>query len=167
MRNHESRPTGSTPFPEANAVASESTVAMVVDVDGAVVVAVGVAMDVVVVVEVVVPTKWANNNEHHQKESSGNNNHAENLCYHCGGKSHWSRTCRTPKHLVDLYQESLKNKNKNKNKGKEPKVETNFVGEKGDSDYSNMDVTHFDVTDFFANPDGRIDHLIGDGSFKK
>ena len=30
-----------------------------------------------------------------------------NLCYRCGMKGHWSRTCRTPKHLVDLYQESL------------------------------------------------------------
>lgn len=26
---------------------------------------------------------------------------------------HWSRTCRTPKHLVELYQASLKEKDKN------------------------------------------------------
>jgi stalled ribosome alternative rescue factor ArfA len=37
----------------------------------------------------------------------------ENICYRCGSKNHWSRTCRTPKHLVDLYQQSLKNKEKN------------------------------------------------------
>ncbi|XP_028795622.1 uncharacterized protein LOC114751125 [Neltuma alba] len=168
MRNHESRPTGSTPFPEANVVATESTRGHGRGRGrgrgrghgrsrgrgrgrGG-----GRSHQ-----------KWANNDEHHQKESSGNNNHVENLCYRCGGKGHWSRTCRTPKHLVDLYQESLKNKNKNKNKGKEPKVETNFVGEEGDSDYGNMDVTHLDVADFFDDPDGRIDHLIGDGSVKK
>ena len=27
----------------------------------------------------------------------------ETECYRCGMKSHWSRTCRTTKHLVDLY----------------------------------------------------------------
>ena len=34
-------------------------------------------------------------------------------------RGHWSRTCRMPKHLVDLYQASQKEKRKN--------VETNFV----------------------------------------
>ena len=48
-------------------------------------------------------------------QSSKNN---ENICYYCGGKVHWSHTCRTPKHFVDLYQQSLKNKDK--------KVETHF-----------------------------------------
>ena len=34
-------------------------------------------------------------------------------------KGHWSRNCRTPKHLVDLYQASIKEKGKG--------IETNFV----------------------------------------
>jgi hypothetical protein len=34
-------------------------------------------------------------------------------------KGHWSRTCRTPKHLVDLYQASIKEKEKG--------IEMNFV----------------------------------------
>ena len=34
-------------------------------------------------------------------------------------EGHWSRTCRTPKHLVDLYQASIKEKGKG--------IETNFV----------------------------------------
>ena len=41
-------------------------------------------------------------------------------CYRCGLEGHWSRICRTPKHFVHLYQESLKDK-----KGKAP--ETNFA----------------------------------------
>lgn len=32
----------------------------------------------------------------------------ESVCYHCGSTDHWSRICRTPRHLVDLYQASLK-----------------------------------------------------------
>ncbi|XP_071689491.1 uncharacterized protein [Rutidosis leptorrhynchoides] len=31
----------------------------------------------------------------------------ENGCFKCGSMNHWSRTCRTPKHLVELYQASL------------------------------------------------------------
>jgi len=56
--------------------------------------------------------KWKNN-ENNEKEKGGQSSKTnENICYRCGGKGHWSRTCRTPKHLVDLYQQSLKNKGK-------------------------------------------------------
>ncbi|XP_078148856.1 uncharacterized protein LOC144544271 [Carex rostrata] len=84
--------------------------------------------------------KWKNNEEKTGKEKSGHNNVQENSCYRCGGKGHWSRTCRTPKHLVDLYQASLKNKNK--------KIETNLVCD-DNFDNSELDVTHLDVADFF------------------
>ena len=40
-------------------------------------------------------------------------------------KGHWSRTCRTSKHLVDLYQASIK--------GKEKGIEMNFT------DHSNLE----------------------------
>ena len=73
----------------------------------------------------------------------------ENKCYRCGMKGHWSRTCRMPKHLVDLYRTSIK--------GNE--VEMNFI----DSD-GQMDLTYLDVSDFFENPNGKIDHLIGDAN---
>jgi hypothetical protein len=89
-------------------------------------------------------------------QSSKNN---ENVCYRCGGKGHWSRTCRTPKHLVDLYQQSLQNKDK--------KAETHFACENDEDDYGNVDVTHLDAADFFVDPDGKIDHLIGDESVQK
>ncbi|XP_021974581.1 uncharacterized protein LOC110869649 [Helianthus annuus] len=31
-----------------------------------------------------------------------------NICYKCGMSNHWSRTCRTPKHLVEAYQQMMK-----------------------------------------------------------
>ena len=37
---------------------------------------------------------------------------------------HWSRTCRTPKHFVDLYQASLKNTGKH---GESHAIEINPV----------------------------------------
>ena len=65
---------------------------------------------------------------------------------------HWSRTCRTTKHLVDLYQASIKDKGKN--------IEVNFLDDDGDG---GVDLTHFDVSNFFEDPNGNISHLIGDG----
>ena len=61
----------------------------------------------------------------------------ENNCYRCGMKGHWSRTCRMPKHLVDLYQASIKAK------GKE--IEMNI------SDGDGLDLTYYDI-DFFGGP---------------
>ncbi|PIN12038.1 hypothetical protein CDL12_15355 [Handroanthus impetiginosus] len=54
----------------------------------------------------------------------------------------------TPKHLVEIYQASLKKKNKS--------VELIF--------FSFFDISHFDVVDFFEDPEVKIDHLIGDGN---
>ena len=60
--------------------------------------------------------------------------------------NHWSRTCRTPKHLVKLYQTSLKKNGEN--------VETNFT-ENDPENECHMD-THLDVSDFFPNVDEEI-----------
>jgi hypothetical protein len=35
-------------------------------------------------------------------------------CHKCGGPNHFARKCQTPKHLVQLYQKSLKESNNNK-----------------------------------------------------
>ncbi|XP_060200596.1 uncharacterized protein LOC132628854 [Lycium barbarum] len=78
---------------------------------------------------------------------------SENKCYCCGGSGHWSRTCQMPKHLVELCQASMKRKEKN--------PEANFI-----SEYQ-VDITHLDVANFFKHPEGKIDHLIGDGSIVK
>lgn len=66
-------------------------------------------------------------------------------------KRQWSHNYRTSKHLVDLYQALIKAK------GNE--VEMNFID--GDS---LVDLTHLDVSGFFKNPSGKIDHLIVDGN---
>ena len=62
-------------------------------------------------------------------------------------KGHWSRTCRTPKHLADLYQTSIKEK------GKE--IEMNFTDRNG------LDLTYYN-TDFFGSPSEKTDYLIND-----
>jgi hypothetical protein len=68
----------------------------------------------------------------------GNKNQAttkgKDTCYRCGMTGHWGRTCRTAKHLVELYQASIK--------GKEKHAETNYVNEE------NVPGISLDVSDF-------------------
>ncbi|XP_038984374.1 uncharacterized protein LOC120111398 [Phoenix dactylifera] len=98
--------------------------------------------------------KWNNSDK---REGSQSKKKFEDVCYRCGMNGHWSRTCRTPKHLADLYQASLKEKEKG--------IETNFAEPSTHFKTSDgVDITHLDVSDFFEDPSGRIDHLIGDGS---
>ncbi|TYH87436.1 hypothetical protein ES332_D01G116200v1 [Gossypium tomentosum] len=87
--------------------------------------------------------KWDHKDEKNDKNTTGK---MKSLCYHCEGKNHWSRTCHTPKHLVELYQQSLKDKEK--------KIETNFVCENGKYDYGIIGTTHLKVVDFFTTPEG-------------
>ncbi|XP_070025372.1 uncharacterized protein LOC142181869 [Nicotiana tabacum] len=89
--------------------------------------------------------KWKGKDEKPKAKSS------ETECYRCGEKGHWTNICRTPRHLIELYQASLKNKG----------LEANFVSD------NEFDITHLDVTYFFEHPEGKIDHLIGDGSVVK
>ncbi|XP_019225729.1 PREDICTED: uncharacterized protein LOC109207295 [Nicotiana attenuata] len=88
--------------------------------------------------------QWKRKEQKHEAVQAPN---AENACYRCGGKGHWSRTCRTPKHLVELYQASLKKTEKN--------AEANFISE------DNLDFMHLDVADYLALPDGETSHVIG------
>ena len=86
----------------------------------------------------------------------------ETECYRCGIKGHCSRTCHTTKHFVDLYYASVKRKNK--------QIETNFIDGKDIMDPDDhffdddgaVPLKHFDVSDFFEDLSGKIDHLIGD-----
>ena len=58
-------------------------------------------------------------------------------------KGHWSRTSCTTKHLVDLYQASLK------------KIEIKITYAKG------LDLSYYDV-DFFGAPLEKTDYLMDD-----
>ncbi|XP_058733554.1 uncharacterized protein LOC131605183 [Vicia villosa] len=167
MKNHEARPTGTTPFPEVNVARHDHYrknrgrgLAYARGRGRGRNYAHGLGFDRGRNgnhKNTYFHPKWKNVEKNEKEGQSSKTN--ENICYRCGGKGHWSRTCRTPKHLVDLYQKSLKNKKE--------KIETHFANEDDDPDYGNMDVTHLDIGDFFADPDGKIDHLIGDGSVKK
>ncbi|KAH0776763.1 hypothetical protein KY290_008174 [Solanum tuberosum] len=112
MKNHENRPTGSMPFPEVNTADFHQSkcgkgrgpnhgrgCGRGIDFNHG-------------------DRLALNNNLHHQQCKKKDEKHevvqkkySNNKCYRCGGKGHWSRTCHTPRHLVELYQVSLKEVN--------------------------------------------------------
>ena len=65
-------------------------------------------------------------------------------------KGHWSHTCRTSKHLVDLYQASLKNVETNFTEQNDPlgieHLESHLAGR---GQVNPSDLTHMGVGDFF------------------
>ncbi|XP_051129655.1 uncharacterized protein LOC127250413 [Andrographis paniculata] len=68
------------------------------------------------------------------------------ICNRCGIEGHWANTCRTVKHLADLYQAPLQKKRK--------KVETNHVDndDDPDDDLLDYDTKHLDIADFVVDP---------------
>ncbi|XP_021766591.1 uncharacterized protein LOC110731048 [Chenopodium quinoa] len=93
---------------------------------------------------------------HHEKgQSSGSHKQTlskgKDTCYRCGITGHWGRTCRTAKHLVDLYQASVK--------GKEKNAEANYVNEE------NAPCPTLDVSDFFMdNAETGNDFIFGENN---
>nr|XP_028946830.1 uncharacterized protein LOC103454916 [Malus domestica] len=92
---------------------------------------------------------FKNVNRHKGKANMTNApRNSEGACHRCGGNGHWVQTCRTPKHLVELYQASLKKKG----------VETNFLDQDKPIDIHDpvfdlsgqFDATHLDVSDFIT-----------------
>ena len=71
----------------------------------------------------------------------------ENNCRRCGMRGYWSGICRTPKHLTDLYQASIKEKGKER--------EMNFTNINGPN------LTYYDI-DFFGGPSEKMDYLMND-----
>ena len=144
MKNHEARPTGSTPFPEVNVTAYQPHNQMQGRGRGR-----GrrrgrghscrFGNHSGHSKNSYRHLKWERNEKKYKGDS--NTNYVDNVCYRCGMKSNWSRTYRTPKYFVDLYKESLKQNEK--------RVETNFITECGTSDTQFDDFTNLDVADFF------------------
>ncbi|XP_040967904.1 uncharacterized protein [Gossypium hirsutum] len=112
MKNHELRPTGSGPFPEAN---------------------------------VSLHNGQELKETHHANSSVRGHGRGREHRYGYG-RGHWSRVCRTQKHLVDLYQQSIKQKGK--------KVETNLVYKDGEGHFDDGNATHLEVADFLSTPEG-------------
>ena len=97
-------------------------------------------------------TKKLNYSKTFGKTTRSNNKQAyETGCYRCRMKGHWLRTYRTAKHLVDLYQVSIKGKGK--------QIETNFIDGQDTTDCNAnfidgndaMPLTHLDVSNFYLN----------------
>ncbi|XP_028945694.1 uncharacterized protein [Malus domestica] len=78
----------------------------------------------------------------------------EGVCHRCGGNGHWARTCRTPKHLVDMYQASLKEKGVKTNFHDQaqpierPNPVTNLSGQ--------LNTTHMDASDFIIEKGNEV-----------
>ncbi|XP_068307431.1 uncharacterized protein [Pyrus communis] len=128
MKNHQSRPIGSTPFPEVNVASLEGNTTSFYGNNykrghghkrGQ---WNGKGKNHGVQFHNQVPrhnTGPSFKNANHQKGKAHMNtprNH-EGVFHRCGGNGHWASTCRTLKHLVDMYQAFLKEKD----------VETNFL----------------------------------------
>ena len=61
------------------------------------------------------------------------------VCHRCRMSNHWAKTCRTPKHLVDLYQESLK--------GKNPEAHMTYQDDENDFNHEKDDLMDYETSD--------------------
>jgi len=78
---------------------------------------------------------------HNQNFSKG-----KDQCYRCGMSGHWGRTCRTAKHLVELYQNS-----------KAKNAEANY-------NETNAFMPSLDVSDFFMDDHDGKEFIFGENS---
>ncbi|XP_056848977.1 uncharacterized protein LOC108835722 [Raphanus sativus] len=63
-------------------------------------------------------------------------------CYRCGMTNHWANRCRTPQHLVKLYQESIK--------GKDPVANWVHHDDENDLDHEN-DQAEYETSDLLKS----------------
>ncbi|XP_058192136.1 uncharacterized protein LOC131309536 [Rhododendron vialii] len=169
LRNHEFRPTGALPFLEANRVSFPSNGqgrgrgyrhgrgSHNHQVRGEYIQKSSKNSEY--------PQKWNKWNRSEVSKENGKkvmnkpSKNSEDSWYRCDGKGHWSRTCHTPKHLIELYQVSLKEK------GKE--IETNFIDQISQNQsvdpFEPIDIPSFDISEYLAGPSGTKDDFFGDG----
>ena len=156
LKNHQSRPTGSAPLPEINAASQEVNAT---SSRGSIHKRgrggkrgrwQGSRKDRGARSEGLGPRSGPSTNGKNASRNKGKAQmshvprNVESPCHRCGAKGHWMRACRTPRHLADLYQASLKNR----------KVEINYIDHAppatdGSSEISRkLNKTHLDVSDF-------------------
>ncbi|GJY20774.1 hypothetical protein Tco_0393340 [Tanacetum coccineum] len=91
--------------------------------------------------------KWQDKKKNEKDGDEKEKGVTADLCYRYGSFDHWAKHCRTPKHLVALYQEYIKNK--------ENGVESNFVyhdrDDIPDDPIDQTDATHLDDNEFLTN----------------
>ncbi|XP_018461404.1 uncharacterized protein LOC108832412 [Raphanus sativus] len=94
------------------------------------------------------PYDRPNQSNNGQGKSRGNGtsskpqNPASSPCHRCGMMNHWAKNCRTAKHLVDLYQESLK--------GKNPEAHMVYKDGEDDFDHDKDDLMDFETSDILT-----------------
>ncbi|XP_076955265.1 uncharacterized protein LOC143630042 [Bidens hawaiensis] len=143
MKNHETRPAGTAPFPEANVATYNGQSGSRGRGRGC---GRGYNRGNHHGVQFRNPKthqKWHDNEKKSNNEKGKKKSETtSNACHRCGSNNHWALACRTPKHLVELYQQSIKGK------GKE--IETNFTYNDGSVDIPDgqKDLTHMDIGDF-------------------
>ncbi|XP_074323234.1 uncharacterized protein LOC141660171 [Apium graveolens] len=140
MKNHESRPPGSSPFPEFNATTYSFGRGR------------GRGRGRGNQVRNNYPCKQGKSNYNPkfvkkgkkvEKDKKGQKN-VKKIYYRCGMKGQWSSTCHTPKHLAGLYKASRKEK------GKIAKANLAFQNE--GPEYNPSDMTYLDASDFYEIP---------------
>lgn len=140
MQNHENRPTGSAPIPETNVVAHNSgNFERKRDHGSSRGRGRGRGHN---------SSRYfggRNNGVRKPRGGQSNPSKGKSLCYKCGMNGHWANTCRTPSHLVKLYQESTK-------KGKN--VEANMVAQTDgvETNFALIDDEALNSINGFCNP---------------
>ncbi|XP_068320081.1 uncharacterized protein [Pyrus communis] len=163
MKNHQSRSTGYAPFPEVNAASLEVNAASLEvnatfsDGEDR---GTGKTKNHGVQFHNQFPRhnsgpSFKNVNCHKGKAYMNNaSRNSEGACHRCDGNRHWARPCRTTKHLVNLYQASIKEKG----------VETNFLDQAKPMDIPDpvcdllgqLNTTHLDVSDFIVEKENEV-----------
>ncbi|XP_069148183.1 uncharacterized protein [Solanum lycopersicum] len=168
MKNHEARPTGAAPLPEANVVEAHDQSKVKRDDHRGYNNARGRDKD---------KRRYTNRQSggHNKRENnmSSQNNPSKSNCRRCGMKGHWKNECRTHEHFVRLYQNSFKKKgNKSGASSSNARAESHMTlkdddkpgtSQKYDKDIeANLalkddvfdglgDITHMEVDDFFGD----------------
>ncbi|KAL0805959.1 hypothetical protein Bca101_098450 [Brassica carinata] len=68
---------------------------------------------------------------------------SKSVCHRCGMDNHWAKTCRTPKHLVELYQDS--------SKGKNPEAHMVYQDNEKDFDHDKDDLMDYETSDYLKD----------------